>query len=291
MQIADGTPSRRIRADSKVSTTSVTDGSISGDVMDLPSPVLANVDLHFDLDDVLHESILGDASSASLSDSDADVGKTTPRATGQPTQKSYSSALSDFSRWNRIPIGAFRSSTMPGGQQHTNLAAVNGDASRRSSSRHSRHHEHTSISMSNGVFSPGSAVSNSILRGPRAATSLNNTLSSPGASQRNNKRAIEKRMLTSPVFGPVPTGLLASTHMVVSSVNPRGSDRSSAQASASTSTGSGSTLINRKGKKKSSGAGSTSATSRQGLAAVASSSRLGVPAVSPFVAAVALPDL
>ena len=97
----DGTPSRRTRADSKVSTTSgpsVTDGSLSGELADLASPFVSHdAILDFDLDDVLHASVLEAGGTASSSSSEGE--------SGPPV------GLSDLSRWNRIPIGAFRSSS------------------------------------------------------------------------------------------------------------------------------------------------------------------------------------
>ncbi|KAK4056860.1 hypothetical protein OIO90_002110 [Microbotryomycetes sp. JL221] len=177
----DVSPSRRARADSKVSTTSNTDGSVSGEMLDIGSPVLGNVDLQFDLDDVLNEAVLGDDHRQASSSDDSDVEVADALQGYSVAGKSFM----DFSRWNRIPIGAFRSSTLHG---HTGS-----DPFASSSSRQHRNGRNDS----NPLY----------LRNAKAVTSLNNTLSSPGMHNNNStnagRRAIERRMLTSPVFGPV----------------------------------------------------------------------------------------
>lgn len=253
-----------MRAASKVSTTSVTDGSISGEVAEI-SPVLEPVTLDFELDDVLNESVLEDdpSPSGSSSDSDAEVadglqnGSTTPKAsTPAPDSTKKASALSDLSRWSRIPIGAFRSSTSRPAPQFPSPVDTSGRRSRDKSG--------------SNVYLPAASA---VLRGSRAVTSLNHTLSSPNVSNNTNKRAIERRMLTSPVFGPVVS---------TGTVPPLGG--------ATTSHGDGE---KRKGRKKErqtpTNSRQNSPQGRQRSASTASA-RLRVPTISPFVAAVGLPE-
>ncbi|KAM0787685.1 hypothetical protein ACM66B_003747 [Microbotryomycetes sp. NB124-2] len=260
----DVSPSRRVRADSKVSTTSNTDGSVSGEMMDVGSPVLGNVDLHFDIDDMLNENMLVDhaATSSSSEDSDADA------AAGP--------SFMDFSRWNRIPIGAFRSST-----QHGNAVG----------------HFEASSAISNPTprsrrgGGKNAADSNSLfLRNSRAVASLNNTLSSPGVQPgNNNRRAIERRMLTSPVFGPVTSPSVVQQQQQAST------------SGAAAAGGGPSSLSKAKGKTRSSSSkkglrkASIEDTPRPPLARNKSTDtthlgpKLRVPAVSPFTPAVDLP--
>lgn len=189
----DGTPSRRVRADSKVSTASgrsITDGSLSGEVADVVSPYLASTAMDLELADVLNDSILREPSSDSPSsdDSDAEVadGLRNASATG----------LSDLSRWNRIPIGAFRSSTMPSSQQTAQYFSATADeAAAGYNGRRS--------SAGGTLYLP---VPGAVLRGTRIGSSLSHTLSSPHTTGSTTKRAIERRMLTSPVFGPAIVG-------------------------------------------------------------------------------------
>ena len=266
----EGTPSRRVRAESKVSTTSVTDGSISGEVAEA-SPVLVPATLDFELDDVLNESILEDDPSSTSSDSDAEVANglqndgTTPKPTESPKKVS---ALSDLSRWSRIPIGAFRSSTMPS-RPAPHFSATIDASGRRSKDK-----------GASSVFLPAASAA---LRGSKAVTSLNHTLSSPGMNSSTTKRAIERRMLTSPVFGPVVTQG-GSVPPLPSAVNA---------AASSTA------VEKRKGRKKDrktpSGSRPASPRSRQrsaSIASVAAAASLRIPpsGVSPF-SAVGLPAL
>lgn len=259
----EGTPSRRVRAESKVSTTSVTDGSISGEVAEI-SPVLVPATLDFELDDVLNESILEDDPSGSSSDSDAEVASglqngATPTA-GDTTKKA--SALSDLSRWSRIPIGAFRSSTMPS-RTAPHFPSPVDSSGRRSKDKNA-----------SSVFLPAATAA---LRGSKAVTSLNHTLSSPGVNSSTTKRAIERRMLTSPVFGPVVTQGV---------VPPLPSASSSTTATNTT----GDKRKSRKKDRKASPQGQ----GRSRSASIASSAaKLRVPSsgISPFVASVGLPAL
>lgn len=193
------TPSRRARSDSRVSTTSGTSGGESLDFgSNVGSPVLANVVFEFDLESVLHESLLAedDDDSAiamdidSSSETDADAAAT-PRAIGRKTSQPIS-ALSDLSRWARIPIGAFRSRTTGGdvapavSQVLAAQAAELGKVKRKAAGR----------------ARAGAAAA--MLRDRKAADSLNHTLGSPGqgSSAAPSKRAIASRMLTSPVLAP-----------------------------------------------------------------------------------------
>lgn len=173
--LLDGTPSRRTRADSKVSTTSgpsVTDGSLSGELGDLPSPfVSADAMMDFDFDEVLNASVLQQDGDTTSSESEVEV------------ESQLQGGLSDLQRWNRIPIGAFRSSssTMP------------------SSSFFSHPSDHAAAvdPRQLPLFLPSTS---SILR-RSGSTSLSHTLSSP-QTLTTTRRSIERRMLTSPVFGP-----------------------------------------------------------------------------------------
>ncbi|KAM0751535.1 hypothetical protein T439DRAFT_212462 [Meredithblackwellia eburnea MCA 4105] len=173
--LLDGSPSRGRRADSKVSTASgpsVTDGSLSGEPAEMQSP-FPSVDalMDFDIDDVLHASLLEQGGSTNSSDSEGE-GET-------------AGGLSDLSRWNRIPIGAFRSSTMP-----SSADQIFGP------SPSQEHHRH--------LYLP---VAASLLRGDQKnKSSLSRTLSSPHTVT-TTRRAIERRMLTSPVFGPAGSSL------------------------------------------------------------------------------------
>ncbi|KAI5478972.1 hypothetical protein MNV49_004375 [Pseudohyphozyma bogoriensis] len=190
-----GSPPRRTRSDSKVSTTtatSVTDGSISGEILDVASPFLPQLEPEgwdFALNDVLDASLLNNGSSASDS-SESDV-ETTIRLAGSTSssaRKPSTPGISDLSRWSRIPIGAFRSSTVSSSFSPSAhyFAAVEDDPTSRSS-------------PGNSIFLPLS--NKSILRSAQGASSLSHTLSSPRGMS-TTQRAIE-RMLTSPVFGPI----------------------------------------------------------------------------------------
>lgn len=150
------------------------------------------------MESVLHESLLAedDDDSAiamdidSSSETDADAAAT-PRAIGRKTSQPIS-ALSDLSRWARIPIGAFRSRTTGGdvapavSQVLAAQAAELGKVKRKAAGR----------------ARAGTAAA--MLRDRKAADSLNHTLGSPGqgSSAAPSKRAIASRMLTSPVLAP-----------------------------------------------------------------------------------------
>ncbi|GAA6061187.1 hypothetical protein JCM10212_002400 [Sporobolomyces blumeae] len=217
------TPSRRTRADSRVSTTSGTSGSMSLDPgSNVGSPVLGNVVLpDFDLDSLLQESVfqatdseeqdLLDALLVGGSSSETDGGMTTDAANPTPststsiptiTTTKPPSAIADFSRWNRIPIGAFRSRTMGmGNGGHTapsQVLTAQAAASERSKKRRK-------VSSSDGSKRGGDpGVASSILRDHKAVkASLRHTLGSPGAAMQASRKAIRSRMLTSPVLGPV----------------------------------------------------------------------------------------
>ncbi|GAA5928956.1 hypothetical protein JCM1841_006429 [Sporobolomyces salmonicolor] len=192
-RMLEPTPSRRTRTGSHVSTTSATSGSVSLDPgSNVGSPVLANVKLEFDLDSMLQESVFEDETEVFLatggSSSETDVGDAT--ATDAASSKP-ASALSDFSRWNRIPIGAFRSRTMrgTGADAPSQVLTAKAAASERGHKKKK---------------STAGGVATSILRDHKAvATSLHHTLGSPGAAKTASKRAIRSRMLTSPVLAPV----------------------------------------------------------------------------------------
>lgn len=246
------------------------------------SPVLAPVTLDFELDDVLNESVLEDdpSPSGSSSDSDAEVADGLQQAGGSTSKpstpggsavadSSKKSALSDLSRWSRIPIGAFRSSTMHSrpAPQFPSPVDPTGRRSRDKSG--------------SSVFHPAASA---VLRGSRGAvTSLNHTLSSPGVNNANSKRAIERRMLTSPVFGPV----------VHSGIVP-------ALSGAGASANGVATGEKRKGRKKDRKTPTTSRQNspqgrqRQRSASTSngggSNTSLRLPTISPFVAAVGLPS-
>lgn len=152
----------------------MTDGSLSGELADLASPFVSNdVVMDFDLDDVLNASVLH-GGSASSSSSDG----------GEPIARG---GLSDLSRWNRIPIGAFRSSSSAAYQSAGGEAGSPGGAA-------GEHHRQQPRPLSLSVAA-------TILRGSGATSSLSHTLSSPHTVT-TTRRAIERRMLTSPVFGP-----------------------------------------------------------------------------------------
>ncbi|GAA5886733.1 hypothetical protein JCM5296_006386 [Sporobolomyces johnsonii] len=199
-RMLDPTPSRRTRTGSHVSTTSATSGSVSLDPgSNVGSPVLANVKLEFDLDSMLQESVFEDeaemflATGGSSSETDAGDATATDAASSKPA-----SALSDFSRWNRIPIGAFRSRTMrgTGGDAPSQVLTAKAAASERGKKKKK---------------STAGGVATSILRDHKAvATSLHHTLGSPGAAMTASKRAIRSRMLTSPVLAPVLPNLSSS---------------------------------------------------------------------------------
>ncbi|BGO89117.1 hypothetical protein NBRC10512_003559 [Rhodotorula toruloides] len=192
-RVLDSTPSRRIRADSRFSSTSGTSGAESADMgSNIGSPVLANVDFGFDFDSVLHESVLVDAEmrdeNGTSSETDAN-GATTDGGAGSSKP---GAALSDFSRWSRIPIGAFRSRTTgaAGSSAPSQVFAANVAASagknKRSSGKADRQRGATAM-----------------LRDRKAAAKLDHTLGSPGHAATTSKRSIASRMLTSPVLAPV----------------------------------------------------------------------------------------
>lgn len=177
--LESGTPSRRPRANSKVSTASgrsVTDGSISGEVPDVFSPQIPFETMDLELDDLL-------ASSDTEEEEGLDVGILMGDTPGM-------SGLSDLSRWNRVPIGAFRTSTMPTfspTRHYYNASAeelVTGYSGRRTSSG----------TLAVPVTHPG-------LRGSRTnSSSLSHTLSPYTAG---DNAANVARMITSPLLRPV----------------------------------------------------------------------------------------
>ncbi|GAA5953749.1 hypothetical protein JCM10213_001958 [Rhodosporidiobolus nylandii] len=224
----DLTPSRRSRSNSRVSTTSATSGSLStGDLgSNIGSPVLANVDLGFDLDSVLHESALfTNAGDTAESSSETDAGAASGEA-GGTTPKA--SALADFSRWSRIPIGAFRSRTMrgPGDAAPSQVFAAKAAAKEEAKAKRKRARAAAASGESGAESTAATAAQNprktlkkahsapivaasSLLRDHKAAgASLQHTLGGAttaggkkGAA--SSKRKIASRMLTSPVLGPV----------------------------------------------------------------------------------------
>ncbi|GAA5997962.1 uncharacterized protein JCM10292_002225 [Rhodotorula paludigena] len=197
----DSTPSRRSRANSRVSTTSGTSGAESAaDIAsNIGSPVLANVNLGFDFDSVLHESVLeggAEDSGASSSDSDAEATATDGGATSATPKAA--SALSDFSRWSRIPIGAFRSRTMGASSTSAPSQVFHAKAAASEKGRRKK--------ASKKASGSGAPIATSILRDYKAVASLNHTLGSPGQAASTSKRSITSRMLTSPVLAPVIRG-------------------------------------------------------------------------------------
>ncbi|GAA5979417.1 hypothetical protein JCM10908_002916 [Rhodotorula pacifica] len=192
------TPSRRARSDSRVSTTSGTSGGESLDVgSNLGSPVLANVVFDFDFDSMLHESLLAEEDEDEAADmevdssSETDTGvPATRRAVGRKSSQP-TSALSDLSRWARIPIGAFRSRT------------TGGDTAPALSQAFAAQAAETGKSKRKAIGRAHAAATSAMLRDRKAAQSLNHTLGSPGqGSAAPSKRAIASRMLTSPVIAP-----------------------------------------------------------------------------------------
>ncbi|SCV72481.1 BQ2448_4018 [Microbotryum intermedium] len=139
---------RTARADSKTSTST---GSISGETAEAE----VEVEVEFDLDELLNDDLL-----EALSPSSGTSISTLP--TSGEKVKSTSKGLSDFARWSRVPIGAFRSRTNP--------------------------HQ---VAFNYEEFD--------LVRGGGTART---TLSSPGVPNYSTKRSVEKRMLTSPVMGP-----------------------------------------------------------------------------------------
>lgn len=174
-----------------MSTTSGTSGAESAaDGSGIGSPVLANVDFDFLNESLLEEDV--DADAASSSDSEGE-GAATDGATPKP-----GSALSDFSRWSRIPIGAFRSRTMGGGGSSAPSQVFAAKAAASKKGGRSKTGKKASKA--------GGPVATSILRDYKAAHTLNHTLGSPGHAASTSKRAIKSRMLTSPVLAPVIRG-------------------------------------------------------------------------------------
>lgn len=151
--------------------------------------------LKLELDDVLDASYLHSGNSSrshsSPDGSEAEVASELRNVSALTKTKKPSppktTGLSDLSRWDRIPIGAFRSSSTTTGQyfvaasppSHPQRGPINASTSR--------------------IFLPFGATASSALRGSRS--SLSHTLSSSNITS-TTKRAIEKRMLKSPIFGP-----------------------------------------------------------------------------------------
>lgn len=184
-----------------MSTTSGTSGAESAaDIgSNIGSPVLANVNLGFDFDSVLHESVLeggAEDSGASSSDSDAEATATDGGATSATPKAA--SALSDFSRWSRIPIGAFRSRTMGASSTSAPSQVFHAKAAASEKGRRKK--------ASKKASGSGAQIATSILRDYKAVASLNHTLGSPGQAASTSKRSITSRMLTSPVLAPVIRG-------------------------------------------------------------------------------------
>jgi hypothetical protein len=158
-----------MRAASKISTNSarsLTEGSLNGELFDVPSPA-ASITVNLELDDVLHRSVLHPPSPSSSASSN-DLSHLLPPSL---SSKPNTTGLSDLSRWNRIPIGAFRSSTttisspVPAPVKYFNSTAEEATAS----------------------FSD------------RRRKGASGTLYRPATA----RKEIERRMLLSPVFAPV----------------------------------------------------------------------------------------
>lgn len=205
----DSTSSRRIRADSRFSSTSGTSGAESADMAsNVGSPVLANVDFGFDFDSVLHESLLVDEEmrdgDGTSSETDAN-GATTD---GGGASSKAGTPLSDFSRWSRIPIGAFRSRTVgaAGSSAPSQVFAANAAASGK-------------VKKSN-VKKDSKKGAAAMLRDRKAAAKLDHTLGSPGQAASTSKKSIASRMLTSPVLAPVIRRSSATSASNVTNATP-----------------------------------------------------------------------
>ncbi|GAA5943244.1 uncharacterized protein JCM15063_005305 [Sporobolomyces koalae] len=221
---------RRVRAESRVSTTSATSGSTSLDPgSNIGSPVFGNVVLpDFDFDSLLQESLFEASDS---NDDDATLREppllVLDAATSSETDTATTTVLSkplapDFARWNRIPIGAYRTRTMGGANGRSApsqvLTAQAAATEQRKNRKKRRNSTATAETVSRKKISGGrrgtsgeEEVASSILRDHKAVkNSLRHTLgtspavhsSSQKGEGRSSKKAIRSRMLTSPVLAP-----------------------------------------------------------------------------------------
>lgn len=166
----------------------MTDGSASGEVAELFSPVLASQTMDLDLNDLLNASVLGRGAASHLSSDEADSDQErNPTKTNMVTRN----GMLDLTRWNRVPIGAFRSSTMSNFSptQHFLTATVEEKVAGYNSGRRP---------------SAGTLYLPVVGRSSRGGSSLSHTLSPhpSSSSATTTKRAIE-RMLHSPLLRPV----------------------------------------------------------------------------------------
>lgn len=163
--------------------------------------------MDLNLHDVLHPSVLQLGTSPQSPTSEDSQGQSGARKRKRSIDEedldktltpSTTTGLSDLSRWNRIPIGAFRSSTMPTFSPTSQyFSATSEEASVAYSSRRK-----AGVAGSNSLYLPLAAHKG--LKG--STSSLSHTLSSPHTSNSAaTRRAIERRMLQSPLFGPVQT--------------------------------------------------------------------------------------
>ena len=226
------TSPRRVRSDSRVSTTSGTSGSMSLDQgSTIGSPVFGNVVLPptFNFDSLLQESLFEATDSeeqelleALLVDG-ATSSETDTGAASTSTTTKAPPAL-DFSRWKRIPIGAFRTRTMGGNGGNAPSQVLTAQAAATEHRNNKRKKRQRSMSTSSITSSKKqqlarneSSIASSLLRDHKSIkTSLRHTLGSPapasvaqrkkgGGSTKGGKgKSIRSRMLTSPVLANSP---------------------------------------------------------------------------------------
>ncbi|GAA5894487.1 uncharacterized protein JCM6883_002117 [Sporobolomyces salmoneus] len=201
------TSPRRARSDSRISTTSGTSGSTSLDPgSNFGSPVLGNVVFpEFDLESLLQDSVFD-----ATDNEDAGGGTSSETDTGAVT----SQPPPDFSRWSRIPIGAFRSRTMGASGRHAPSQVLTAQAAatelrknrnkRRNSSSTLANQSDQGRKRSSSRRGSEDEVASSILRDHKAVkSSLRHTLGgSPPRANGKKRKTIRSRMLTSPVLAP-----------------------------------------------------------------------------------------
>ena len=192
------------------------------------SPVLGNVVLPptFNFDSLLQESLFEATDSeeqelleALLVDGAASSETDTGAASTSTTTKAPPAL--DFSRWNRIPIGAFRTRTMGGNGGNAPSQVLTAQAAATEHRNNKRKKRQRSMSTSSIASSKKqqleSSIASSLLRDHKSIkTSLRHTLGSPappsiaqrkkgGGSTKGGKgKSIRSRMLTSPVLANSP---------------------------------------------------------------------------------------
>lgn len=179
---------------------SMTEGSVLGDHGELSPPIGESGTFRFDINDVLHASFFDMASGK-----DANAAEGTTSTSDESETDGGHALSSDLSRWNRVPIGAFRSSTMLAFSPSTHAFMTHEPSTpQRSKGRKggskSNHKLFVPFTMSSAMRKTAGSVGETA------------TLSSPHAGLKLSRRALERRMLTSPVMGPS-----ASTHTLVPS--------------------------------------------------------------------------